>query len=99
MKKRRNTKTPRVPSSVTPAPLTKDYETVDSYEWVKVGCTVFFNISLVNEKFNMGTVREIRVQESGRVIIALWDDDKGMWRHMLFQDVLPQRPKGRRGPG
>ena len=96
MKKKKAVKTPRVASTVAPVE-TRSHELVESHEWIKIGTTVFFNISLVNEKFNMGTVKEIRVKECGRVTVTIWDEDKGMWRHILYENVLPQRPKARRG--
>ena len=62
------------------------------YEGFKVGDKVWFNISLVAEKYVCGTVREILHQSCGKVVLGVWDDAKGMWRSFGADKLLTEKP-------
>jgi len=96
MKKKQNAKTPRNFSEVSP-PSQPSKKTLQEYAGFSVGDRIFFNSSLVNVKYHMGTIREIVVQSEEIVIFNVWDDEKGMWRSLHPQSVYSQKPKNTRG--
>jgi hypothetical protein len=98
MKKQKNAKTPRVFSESTPPPIQMK-ERLEAHGSFKVGDTVFFNSVLVGTKYHRGTLKEIVVQSESVIIFDIWDEDKGMWRMLLPENVFSQRPQTSRRRG
>jgi hypothetical protein len=64
---------------------------MEEHDGFKVGEKVWFNTSLVGEKYSWGTIREIRQQPNGNIAFTVWDEMKGMWRS--FSSVRLHREK------
>jgi len=65
---------------------------MEEHNGFKLGERVWFNTSLVGEKYSWGTIKEIREQANGKVAITVWDEMKGMWRSFSSERLHREKP-------
>jgi len=79
------------------APLDLPVHTpMDEHDGFRPGERVWFNTSLVAERYSWGTIREIKMQPNGNVAITVWDEERCMWRSFdssKLHKVKPEKPK------
>ena len=92
MRGRKNQKVRRDPMPEVASVPVINRTMLEEHGGIKLGDSVFFNISLAKPKYNSGRVKEIYVQHNGAIVFVIWDDDKGMWRHFGPDKVTLERP-------
>ncbi len=96
--RRKNIKTKRTFQPEAYVPPLPAKESIPDYNGFKPGDKIFFNASLVGEKFSHGTLKEILIQSNGVIVYFIWDEEKGMWRHLtpdrVFHTMPPKSKKG-----
>lgn len=79
-------------SQAQTAPDVPVFLPMEEHDGFKLGEKVWFNTSLVGEKYAWGTIREIRQQTNGNVAITVWDEVKGMWRSYSSGRLHKEKP-------
>jgi len=68
------------------------FKEMEEHEGFRVGEKVWFNTSLVGEKYSWGMIKEIREQSSGKIALTVWDELKGMWRAFSVERLFREKP-------
>ena len=73
-------------------------QTLEEHEGFRVGETVWFNASLICEKYSCGEIKEILLQKNGVVAICIWDYVKKMSRAFCTDKLFRVKPTKKRKP-
>lgn len=73
-------------------------QALEEYEGFRVGETVWFNTSLVCEKYSCGEIKEILLQKNGVVAICIWDCVKKVIRAFCIDKLFRVKPIKKRKP-
>ena len=91
--KKKAIKTPRDFSKLEEStPVQKNWTNLEEHNGFKIDDSVFYNSSLVNEKYVQGLIREIIVNASGSVAYVVWDLDRQMWRTLSCEKFFHTKP-------
>ena len=96
--KRSPRKTKRELPSIKPEPPldVPNYIDMEEHEGYRLGEKVWFNTSIVGEKYSWGFIKKIRQQPCGKIAITVWDELKGMWRSFPALCLFKEKPRKER---
>lgn len=85
-------------STIKTVETVKIEQKLEEHNGFKIGEIVWFNTSLVREKYSCGTIKEIILQKNGMVAICVWDDMKKMSRAFYVDKLFRKKPIKKRKP-
>ena len=96
--RKKSTKTSRLVYNAEPAqpPFKVSKKSLTSWGDHSIDDDVYFNVSLVAKKYNVGKIKEFIQLPDDSIVCIVWDIDHGMWRTLPVDSLLESKPPRKR---